>query len=110
MGLEISNTTVRITDLVTYSDPAVIDGIRATNVVFMGPAILAILNGTFETQGDCRILGGFEGAFWPLEPGRTQLSGVIGISNSYFENCVFSNIGFAVQDAHAHQFASRFTV
>ncbi|WP_431795651.1 hypothetical protein [Microbacterium enclense] len=106
MGLEISNTIVRIADLVTYKDPPVIDGLIATNVVFTGPAVLAILEGSIEFQGDTNVAGSFEGIFWPQEEGRTVLTGAIGLSNARFESCSFTGIGFAVSAKNAHQFAS----
>lgn len=105
MGLEISNTVIRIADLIAFTDPPILDGIEATNVVFVGPAVLAVMEGTLEFKGDTTT-DAFEGMFWPLEEGRQRVSGAIGLRNSKFTNCTFQKIGFAVDSKHAHQFVS----
>lgn len=105
MGLEISNTVIRLVDLVSYTDPPVLEDIEATNVVFMGPAVFALIGGTLSFEGDTTT-DAFEGMFWPLEWGREKVSGAIGLRNAKFTNCTFRNIGFAVDANNAHKFVS----
>lgn len=93
MGLEISNTTVRIVDLLPPGGFS-LAGIHARNVTFLGPAVL-LLHGDVLFQGKTNIGGSVEGILWTLENGRTQVNGAVDAKDATFEDCAFVGVGFA---------------
>lgn len=110
MSLEISNSTVRITDLVTYSATPQIEDLVAQNVTFIGPAILALLPGDIAFEGKCTFSGNFESILWEVDDSRTAITGAVGLVNPTFRDCNFVNIGFAVQSQNVHGFAQMINI
>lgn len=92
MGLEISNTTIRVVDLLTLGSFS-IAGIHAHNVTFFGPAVL-LLHGDITFGGETHIKGSVEGILWDLQPGRTEVSGAIDAKGATFDDCTFVGVGF----------------
>lgn len=104
MGLEISNTTVRIVDLLPPGGYS-LAGIHARNVNFIGPSIL-LLHGDVTFNGHTRVGGSIESILWNLEPGRTEIMGAIDAKDSTFDDCSFEAIGFASTHELLQQFIS----
>ena len=107
MALEISNTTVRIVDL-AYGVTS-IDGLVATNVTFVGPAVVAILAGNMRWTG-CTIMEPIDSVLWDVDDQRTSVTGAIGLSNFELTNCVFTQVGFALQRVDMSNFINMMKV
>jgi hypothetical protein len=90
--LTLNGGTYKIADLV--GSEFILDGLNATDVVFIGPAVLALLPGNLELT-DTRTSNNIEALLWEIEKGRTTVTGAIGIRNCTFTRCVFDGIGFA---------------
>ncbi len=108
MTIEISDQTVRLSDLVAGLSSSVLEGLVARNVHFVGPAVLALLPGSGHFLR-VKVAEPFEGVFWELEKGRRMVTGAIGIRDFSFEDCSFESVGFAVHPDDAHSIAQLFT-
>ncbi|MDQ1122158.1 hypothetical protein [Microbacterium trichothecenolyticum] len=93
MGLEISNTTVRIVDLLPPGGFS-LEGMHARNVTFLGPAVL-LLHGNVIFGGTTNVGGSVESILWTLEAGRTEVMGAIDAKDATFDDCTFVGVGFA---------------
>ncbi len=93
MGLEISNTTVRIVDLLPPGGFS-LEGIHARDVTFDGPTVL-LLHGNVEFAGTTNIGGSIDAILWDIAPGRDTVMGAIDAKNATFQDCAFQGIGFA---------------
>jgi hypothetical protein len=102
MGLQIANATVRIADL-AIAGP-VLDGLEATNVNFLGPAIVALLPGSLSISGVTVAEASIGSIIWEIEDDRTTITGAIGLRNVTLQNCSFASVGFAVTSANMHTF------
>lgn len=107
MGLEISNTTIRIADLALTS--STLDGLIAKNVTFVGPAVVAILPGTMNWT-NVRIGEQIDAVLWDIDDQRQTITGAIGFSNSDLTDCVFTQVGFALQRVNMPKFISMIQV
>lgn len=90
MTIEISNATIRLVDLALTSNP--IRGLVATNVTFVGPAIMAFTSGSVQFD-NTTFDGSVESLLWDLEPGRKAITGAVAVEDATFRNCRFTAIG-----------------
>lgn len=101
MTIEISNTTIRIAELAHFSS-GVVDGLVATNVTFVGPAVVAILAGTM-TWNNVTFAEPLDSILWDLDEQRISLTGAIGMRNFKLTECRFSQIGLAMKESDTQQ-------
>ncbi|WP_345067742.1 hypothetical protein [Leifsonia kafniensis] len=94
MGMKLSNATVRLVDLAL--DTTVLDGLEATDVNFIGPAVMALLPGTGQWN-DVTFAEPIDSLLWDIDDQRLSITGAVGVSNFVFTRCTFSSIGIAAQ-------------
>lgn len=86
---------IRIVDLVHPREIGISD-LQAQGVTFLGPAIVAALDGcTIQGGSWDHGGGGIDAILWEVESARTFVIGAIGLHNCSFVNCAFVQIGFA---------------
>lgn len=108
-GLTLNGGTVKLAEIV--DDSHMIDGMVATNVTFVGPAIVAFIGA--NSMDACKFghdEGGLESLLWEVLPGRTSVTGVIGLTNATLVGCKFRGVGVAGDAAALNTFVQMLTV
>ncbi|UIN30926.1 hypothetical protein [Microbacterium binotii] len=108
MAVRIENQRVRITELLE-PDGFSLAGMVATNVTFVGPAVLALV-GDISFLGATRLNGSVEELLWDIPDHRISAIGSIDISGAVFTDCTFSMIGFAGRHYMLQQFIRSATI
>lgn len=91
--IALEGGTYRITNLI--DDRGMIRNLTATDVTFIGPAIIAPVGNIHFDSPVFASDGGPEAIFWEIDPARQTVSGVVGLDNCNFVRCTFANIGYA---------------
>lgn len=99
--MEISNAVLRLVDLAAAAP--VLDGLIATDVHFLGPAVLAILPGT-SSFTNVTFDDPLDAVLWDVDDHRTSVVGAVGVQNFTLTRCRFSSIGVALQRSQMQSF------
>ena len=107
-GLNFVGGVVKLAEIVDESH--IIDGMVATGVTFVGPAIVTFI-GSNRMDG-CRFGfdDGLEELLWEVLPGRQSITGSIGLTNVTLVGCDFRGIGVAGDSAAINTFVQMMTV
>lgn len=88
---QLRDRVVRLVDLAVVDD--VIRGLRFTNCLVVGPAVIVPLGATsFVNSG---FDGDQDSLLWELSPQRQSILGAIGVEDCSFAGCRFTRIGLA---------------
>jgi hypothetical protein len=106
--LNLTGGIVKIAEIV--DDSHIIDGMVATGVTFVGPAIVSFIGA--NSMDSCRFghNGGLETLLWEVQPGRHSVTGTIGLTNVTLVGCDFRGIGVAGDSAAINTFVQMMTV
>ena len=90
--------TIRLTDLVTHSDPFIrrCEFLRCN---LLGPAVLFLSGSGRISEPVVVVADSVEEAIWEVAPHRAIVVGCIAVEDSSFLECRFEGIGFAGSQA-----------
>jgi hypothetical protein len=105
----ITGGNYRIVDLIDQD--FMIRGLTATDVTFVGPAVIAV-SGSIQIKDPIFTYGegGPESLFWEIDPRRTNITGAIGLDACTLIRCTFNGIGIAALPEEMASLIQRITV